>query len=331
MPEAVERSCGGNHSAVSFTAAGQLPASPTPSRKRSTPKWSGVRASACRSGRRRPEGHARGVADARPEPVDREAGDAVRQRVGDEEGGAERAERGVAEERAQVGVGGEVGERQPLDVVEGGRGEREADHRPAQRRGRRRRHRGRLDPEDPGRRAGPAGRVRERRRAAGSRRRRPSASRRAAAARPSSVTAEPAAGRTLSSFSAGAGPLEGDRVHAAAVLAPRVADVVALVPEVAVPRAGRVDGLAVDPQPGAGLLQVLDRRRVEPAVGVGADAHHEAAALGHRVHEVADDPARRPCAAPGPARRRTTGRAGRSRTTAWPCSPGCPGTKPSGV
>ena len=49
IPEAVERSCAGNHSAVSLTAAGQLPASPTPSRKRSTPKWNGVRASACRS------------------------------------------------------------------------------------------------------------------------------------------------------------------------------------------------------------------------------------------------------------------------------------------
>jgi len=47
IPEAVERSRGGNHSAVSFTAAGQLPASPIPSRKRSAPNCSGVRASAC--------------------------------------------------------------------------------------------------------------------------------------------------------------------------------------------------------------------------------------------------------------------------------------------
>ena len=49
IPDAVERSCGGNHSAVSFTAAGQLPASPMPRRKRSAPNCNGVRANACRT------------------------------------------------------------------------------------------------------------------------------------------------------------------------------------------------------------------------------------------------------------------------------------------
>src|SRR5688572_7990189 len=46
MPEAVERSCGGNHSLVMRTAAGQLPASPIPKRNRQIPNCNGVTAKA---------------------------------------------------------------------------------------------------------------------------------------------------------------------------------------------------------------------------------------------------------------------------------------------
>src|SRR5215469_3898130 len=38
IPEASARSGGGNHSETTFTAAGQLPASPIPSRKRHAPR-----------------------------------------------------------------------------------------------------------------------------------------------------------------------------------------------------------------------------------------------------------------------------------------------------
>ena len=52
IPEANERSSAGNHSATTFTAAGQLPASPIPSRKRNTPSDSAPRANACNSAHR---------------------------------------------------------------------------------------------------------------------------------------------------------------------------------------------------------------------------------------------------------------------------------------
>ncbi len=47
MPVAVERSSGVNHSLVSFIAAGQFPASPTPSKNLHMPKWKGNLATAC--------------------------------------------------------------------------------------------------------------------------------------------------------------------------------------------------------------------------------------------------------------------------------------------
>ena len=46
IPAARVRSCGGNHWVTIFTAAGQLPASPTPRRKRHTPNDQGPRATA---------------------------------------------------------------------------------------------------------------------------------------------------------------------------------------------------------------------------------------------------------------------------------------------
>ena len=46
-PAASARSFSGNHSATTFTAPGQLPASPMPSRKRNTPRLSVPRAKAC--------------------------------------------------------------------------------------------------------------------------------------------------------------------------------------------------------------------------------------------------------------------------------------------
>src|ERR1700730_5010849 len=46
IPEAVERSSGGNHSLVNFMAAGQFPASPTPNKNLQTPNWNGRVASA---------------------------------------------------------------------------------------------------------------------------------------------------------------------------------------------------------------------------------------------------------------------------------------------
>ncbi len=49
MPEAVDLSCGGNHSLVSFKAAGQLPASPMPKKNRQIPNCKGVIAKACTS------------------------------------------------------------------------------------------------------------------------------------------------------------------------------------------------------------------------------------------------------------------------------------------
>ena len=47
IPDAVERSCGGNHSLVSFKAAGQLPASPNPRTARKRRNSPAVRANAC--------------------------------------------------------------------------------------------------------------------------------------------------------------------------------------------------------------------------------------------------------------------------------------------
>src|SRR5437773_2919755 len=46
-PEASARSRSGNHSATTFTPAGQLPASPMPSKKRKKPRLSAPRARAC--------------------------------------------------------------------------------------------------------------------------------------------------------------------------------------------------------------------------------------------------------------------------------------------
>src|SRR5687768_7677802 len=47
MPEASARSFGGNHSETTFIAAGQLPASPNPSRKRKAPSDHADRAIEC--------------------------------------------------------------------------------------------------------------------------------------------------------------------------------------------------------------------------------------------------------------------------------------------
>ena len=47
MPDASARSFSGNHSATTFTAPGQFPASPIPSRKRKAPRLNAPRASAC--------------------------------------------------------------------------------------------------------------------------------------------------------------------------------------------------------------------------------------------------------------------------------------------
>src|SRR5215472_17501703 len=51
-PVASARSLLGNHSATVLTAAGKLPASPTPSATRATPNPSGVRARACAAAER---------------------------------------------------------------------------------------------------------------------------------------------------------------------------------------------------------------------------------------------------------------------------------------
>jgi hypothetical protein len=59
---------------------------------------------------------------------------------------------------------------------------------------------------------------------------------------------------------------------------------VALVPQIGIARAGGIDRFSVDLEPGARFPQVLDGGRMEPTQGVGADADHETAALGHRVN-----------------------------------------------
>jgi len=46
-PMAKARSRAGNHSETALTPPGQLPASPNPSRKRNSPKWSAELATAC--------------------------------------------------------------------------------------------------------------------------------------------------------------------------------------------------------------------------------------------------------------------------------------------
>src|SRR5438445_8888009 len=103
---------------------------------------------------------------------------------------------------------------------------------------------GHLDPEHPGRRAGPAGRILE---LLGQldrdplARARPGDWLRQAQHRDRGTVRRPRPRERQ----AGPGPLQGHRVDEAAVLAPRVADVVSFAPQVAFAGAGGVDGLPV--------------------------------------------------------------------------------------
>ena len=83
MPVASERSFCGNHSATVLIAAGKLPDSPSPRKKRANPNSKHGAGQRVAHGGEAPDRHHQHVADARAQLVDKPAGGQQANRVGD--------------------------------------------------------------------------------------------------------------------------------------------------------------------------------------------------------------------------------------------------------